>query len=113
MASSSSSSSNTSTIVFWSPKLNGTYYRASGNAPLAGLDKELENDCRAREALLCALFDQQIMGLTDKSTAKAIWDKFETLNEGEHTVKIDKLHGYRVRYENLKMEEDEKITAFI
>ena len=53
------------------------------------------------------------MGLTDKSSGKAIWDKLETLNEGDPTVKIAKLDGYHVRYENTKMEEDERITAFM
>lgn len=89
------------------------YNSGSGNPPLANLDKELGNYCRARESLLCALSDQQIMGLTDKSSGKAIWDNLETLNEGDPTVNISKLDGYRVRYENLKMEEDERITAFM
>lgn len=83
------------------------------NPPLAKFDKNIENDCRAREALLYALSDQQIMGLTHKSTTKTIWDKLETLNEVDPTIKIDKLDGYWVRYENLKMEEDERFTAFM
>lgn len=41
---------------------------ATGNPPLAKLDKELEKDCIAREALLCALSDLKIIGLTDKSS---------------------------------------------
>lgn len=99
----------------WEITQNGVtpHNPTSGNPPLTNLDKELENDYRAREALLCALSDQQIMGLTDKSSGKAIWDKLETFNEGDPTVRIAKLDGYRVRYENLKMEEDERITAFM
>ncbi|GLJ44357.1 hypothetical protein SUGI_0929360 [Cryptomeria japonica] len=53
------------------------------------------------------------MGLSDRSTAKAVWDKLETPNEGDTTVKIAKLECYRVRYENLKMEEDERISSFM
>lgn len=53
------------------------------------------------------------MELTNKSSTKAIWDKLETLNEGDPTVKTTKLDGYWVRFENLKIEEDERITAFI
>ena len=89
----------------WEITQNGVtpYNLGSSNPPLANLDKELENDCREREALLCTLSDQQIMGLIDKSSGKAIWDMLETLNEGDPTVKIAKLDGYRVRYENLKM----------
>lgn len=62
---------------------------------------------------MCRLSDQQIIGLTDKSSGKAIWDKLETLNEANPIVKISKLDGYQVRYENLKMEEYERITAFM
>ncbi|GLJ11353.1 hypothetical protein SUGI_0153510 [Cryptomeria japonica] len=53
------------------------------------------------------------MGLSNRSTAKSIWDKLETLNEGDTTVKIAKLECFRVRYENSKMEEDEKTSAFM
>ena len=70
------------------------YDLTSSNPAPANLDKNIENDCRAREALLCALTDQQIMGLTNKSLAKVIWDKLQTLNEGDPTVKIAKLDGY-------------------
>lgn len=77
------------------------------------LDKNIENDCRAREALLSALSYQKIMGLSKKSLAKAMWDKLETLNEGDLTVKIVKLECYQVRYEILKMEEDEIIFVFM
>lgn len=53
------------------------------------------------------------MGLTNKSLAKVMWDKLQTLNEGDSTVKIAKLDGYRVRYENLKMEDNERIVVFM
>lgn len=39
--------------------------------------------------------------------------KLETLYEGDQTVNIAKFEGYWVRYENLKMEEDEKISSFM
>lgn len=89
------------------------YNPTSGNLALADLDKNIENYCRAREVLMCALTDQQLMGLTDKSSAKVMWDKLQTLNEGDPTVKIAKLDGYRVRYENLKMERVNEIIMGI
>ncbi|GLJ26060.1 hypothetical protein SUGI_0499930 [Cryptomeria japonica] len=36
------------------------------------LAKDSKNDCKAREALLSILSDQKIMGLSDRSTTKAI-----------------------------------------
>ncbi|XP_057828372.2 uncharacterized protein LOC131039599 isoform X2 [Cryptomeria japonica] len=85
------------------------------NPPTLGKDEE--NDCKAREALLSALSDQQIMGLSDRSTAKAIWDHLETLNEGDSTVKIAKLESFQVRKleesrrENEELEELEALFA--
>ncbi|GLJ40699.1 hypothetical protein SUGI_0840630 [Cryptomeria japonica] len=38
------------------------------------------------------------MGLTDKSLAKVMWDKLQTLNEGDPTFKIAKLDGYRISH---------------
>lgn len=89
------------------------YDLASGNPAPADLDKNIENDCRATKALLCALTDKKIMGLTNKSLAKDMWDKLQTLNEGDPTFKIAKLDGYRIRYENLKMDDNERITTFM
>ncbi|GLJ19854.1 hypothetical protein SUGI_0359770 [Cryptomeria japonica] len=53
------------------------------------------------------------MGLSNRSTAKSNWDKLETLNKGDTTVKIVKLECFRVKYENLKREEDERISSFM
>lgn len=53
------------------------------------------------------------MRLTDKSLAKVVWDKFQTLNEGDPTVKIGKLDGCQVRYENLKIKYNEIIHVFM
>lgn len=40
-------------------------------------------------------------------------DKLKNLNEGDPTIKITKLVGYRVRYVNLKMEDNERIVVFM
>lgn len=84
-----------------------------GNLALVDLDKNIENDCRIRKSLLCALTDHQTMGLTNKSSAKFMWDELKTLNEDDPTIKIAKLDGYRERYENLKMEDNERIVVFM
>ncbi|GLJ16902.1 hypothetical protein SUGI_0291670 [Cryptomeria japonica] len=69
---------------------NGYVSPTQGQPNPPTLGKDEENDCKAREALSNALSDQQFMGLLDRSTAKAIWDKLETLNEGDTMVKIAK-----------------------
>ncbi|GLJ36020.1 hypothetical protein SUGI_0722600 [Cryptomeria japonica] len=97
----------------WEVTKNGYTAATPGQPAPTTLAKDEENDCKAREALLSALSDQQIMGLSDRSTTKAIWNHLETLNEGDSTVKIAKLESFQVRYEHLKMEEDERISAFM
>lgn len=97
----------------WDVTKNGYTVPTQSQPYPPNLTKDEENDCKAREALLSALPYQQIMELSDRSTAKAIWDHLETLNEGDSIVKIAKLESFRVRYENLKMEEDERISAFM
>ncbi|GLJ47508.1 hypothetical protein SUGI_1003020 [Cryptomeria japonica] len=97
----------------WDVTKNGYTDPTQGQPNPPTLAKDEENDCKAREALLSVLSDQQNMGLSDRSTAKAIWDKLETLNEGDSTVKIAKLECFWVSYENLKMEEDERISSFM
>lgn len=97
----------------WDVTKNGYTTPTQGQPIPPNLAKDEENDCKAREALLSAQSDQQVKGLSDRSTAKSIWDKLETLNEGDSTVKIAKLECFRVSYESLKMEEDERISSFM
>jgi hypothetical protein len=46
-----------------------------------------------------------------KST-KDIWDKLQYIYEGDTKVKAAKLQIYRGQFEQLKMKEDEDITAY-
>jgi hypothetical protein len=44
--------------------------------------------------------------------AKEIWDKLQNIYEGDTKVKEAKLQTYRGQFEQLKMKEDEDITAY-
>ena len=44
--------------------------------------------------------------------AKEIWDKLRNIYEGDSKVKTTKLQTYRGQFEQLKMKEDEDITAY-
>lgn len=75
--------------------------------------KRAENDVRAKKELLSALFDEKLLNVIELENANLIWTKLETLYEGDQAVKIAKREGFWVRYTNLKMEEDEKISSFM
>ncbi|GLJ38555.1 hypothetical protein SUGI_0785920 [Cryptomeria japonica] len=78
----------------WDVTKNGYTAPTQGQPNPPNLAKDEENDYKAIEALLRALSNQQVMGVSDRSTAKAIWDKLETLNEGDSIVKITKLECF-------------------
>jgi hypothetical protein len=44
-------------------------------------------------------------------SAKDIWDKLQNIYEGDTKVKEVKLQTYRSQFKQLKMKEDEDITA--
>jgi hypothetical protein len=41
-----------------------------------------------------------------------MWDKLKTIYEGDEKVKEAKLHIFRAKFEQLKMNEDENIEAY-
>jgi hypothetical protein len=41
-----------------------------------------------------------------------MWDKIKTIHEGDEKVKEAKLHIFRAKFEQLKMNEDENITSY-
>lgn len=75
--------------------------------------KKDNNDVRVKEAFLSSLSDENLLNVIKLKNAKHIWLKHETLYEGDQVVKIAKHEGYQVRYETLKMKEDEKINSFM
>ena len=46
-------------------------------------------------------------------SAKEMWDKLQTTYEGDSKVKEAKLQTYRGQFEQLRMNEDEDIAAYI
>jgi hypothetical protein len=44
-------------------------------------------------------------------STKEMWDKLKTIYEGDTKVKEVELHIFRVKFEQLKMNEDENIVS--
>jgi hypothetical protein len=71
-----------------------------------------ENNSKAINALLNGLSDTVFTKVSHCKSAKEIWDKLRNIYEGDSKVKTTKLQTYRGQFEQLKMKEDEDITAY-
>jgi hypothetical protein len=71
-----------------------------------------ENNSKAINALLNGLSDTVFTKVSHCKSAKEIWDKLRNIYEGYSKVKEAKLQTYRGQFEQLKMKEDEDITAY-
>lgn len=52
------------------------------------------------------------MKVMQHESAKDMWDKLQTIYEGDEKVKEAKLHTYKAQFQGLKMEEDENIATY-
>jgi hypothetical protein len=71
-----------------------------------------ENNSKATNSLLNGLRDTVFTKVSHCKSAKNIWDKLQNIYEGDTKVKEAKLQTYRGQFEQLKMKEDEYITAY-
>jgi hypothetical protein len=67
---------------------------------------------RIKILLLVAWLIQYISRLCIVTLQRIIWDKPQNVYEGDAKVKGAKLQTYRGQFEQLKMKEDEDITAY-
>jgi hypothetical protein len=71
-----------------------------------------ENNSKAKNALLNGLNDTIFTKVAHCKSYKDIWDKLLNIYEGDSKVKATKIQTYRGQFEQLKMKEDEDITAY-
>lgn len=62
---------------------------------------------------MSALTDAKMTNVMGLQTAHEIWEKLETLYEGDKHVKVAKLQRLKGKYEFLRMREDENISSFM
>jgi len=63
-------------------------------------------------ALLNGLAEVEFVKVMHLETATAMWDKLISSYEGNEKVKDAKLQTYRLKFEQLKMNEDETISKY-
>jgi hypothetical protein len=81
---------------------------------LANKDDKLEFSFNAKgmNSILNGLAKAEFVKVMHLDIAKAMWDKLINSCEGNEKVKGSKLQTYRLKFEQLKMNEDETISKY-
>ena len=70
-------------------------YNASTTPTDAVTKKLADNDSKAQNALYSGLVDSELVKVMTCKTAKEIWDKLQSIHEGDEKIKEVKLQTYR------------------
>jgi hypothetical protein len=81
---------------------------------LASKDDKLEFSFNAKgmNAILNGLAEAEFVKVMHLQTAKEMWDKLISSYEGNEKVKDAKLQTFRLKFEQLKMNEDETVSKY-
>jgi hypothetical protein len=81
---------------------------------LASKDDKLEFsfNAKAMNAILSGLAEAEFVKVMQLDSAKEMWDKLISSYEGNEKVKDAKLQTYRLKFEQLKMNEDETVNKY-
>jgi hypothetical protein len=73
---------------------------------------EFSFNAKAMNAILKGLAEAEFVKVMHLESAKAMWDKLISIYEGNEKVKDAKLQTYRLKFEQLNMNEDETINKY-
>ncbi|KAJ8642886.1 hypothetical protein MRB53_004634 [Persea americana] len=88
-------------------------YNASTTPTDATTKKLADNDSKAQNPLYSGLVDSELVKVMTCKTAKEIWDKLQSIHDGDEKIKEAKLQTYRSQFESLHMVEDENIDTYM
>jgi hypothetical protein len=79
---------------------------------LASKDDKLEFsfNAKAMNDILSGLAEAKFVKVMQLDSTKEMWDKLISSSEGNEKVKYAKLYPYRLKFEQLKMNEDETVN---
>jgi hypothetical protein len=82
---------------------------------LSNKDDKLEFsfNVKGMNAILNGLAEVEFVKVMHLDTTKEMWDKLINIYEGNEKVKEAKLQTYRLKFEQLKMNEDETISKYL
>ena len=81
---------------------------------LASRDDKLEFsfNAKAMNVIMSGLVEAEFVKVMHLESTKEMWDKLVSSYEGHEKVKDAKLQTYRLKFEQLKMNEDEDVTPW-
>ena len=74
--------------------------------------KQFGYNAKAVNAILAGLARAVFSKVMHCKTTKEIWDKLQTIYEGDSKVQRAKLHTFKTQFESLKMKEEENISKY-
>ena len=82
---------------------------------LASKDDKLEFsfNAKAMNAILSGLLEDEFVKVMHFESAKEMWDKLISSYEENEKVKDAKLQTYKLKFEQLKMNEDETVSKYL
>jgi hypothetical protein len=113
-------------FAFWKVRMR-TYLMALGDdvwdvvetgyikpVVLDSKDDKLEFSFNAKgmNAILNGLAEAKFVNVMHLQTAKEMWDKLISIYEGNEKVKDAKLQTFRLKFEQIKMNEDETVSKY-
>lgn len=75
--------------------------------------RELGNNLKALNAIQSGLSNSELAKVMDCDTAKQVWDRLQSVYEGDDKIKKAKLQIHRSEFENLKMQDDEDVEKYM
>jgi len=77
--------------------------------------QKMEFTCniKAMNSLLARLPKSELVKVMDCTSSKTIQDKMSCCREGEKKVKKAQIQGFRMKFESLKMHDDEDIAKYL
>ncbi|XP_057868003.1 uncharacterized protein LOC131075194 [Cryptomeria japonica] len=73
---------------------------------------QYELNARAKHAILCGLTKDVFVKVMHCTSAHEIWNKLETIYQGDAKVKESKILTLKNQFESLRMKEDETIASY-
>jgi hypothetical protein len=74
--------------------------------------KKIWEHTKTLNTLRAGLSKKILAKVLNRNNEKQLWDKLETIYEGDSKVKRDKLQTLKVQYDGLKMKDEENISEY-
>ena len=89
------------------------YTGAEGSTDDPSEKRHADMNAKAHNALLSALSNSEMAKVINCTSAKEVWDRLQSMHEGDVKIKEAKLQTYRAQFELLHMNNDETVGDYL